>query len=213
MDLKWLEQLAHAGTAIGTGIVLWTQFGRPWLRRPRLALVFDPDRPGSRVITNITLNSDRQDYKAAFVRLDVIAELGRDTAEDVEVLVAGARRLGDGDGAELPLQGSALAWANVGLRTVEGEAEPRPIPPGVTRRVDAAHVWMVRPDKLQVDVRPEPTGEPNVVDAGVLELDLVLVARNVKPSRWRAQVSYDSDFAGEEFPQSLNLRLERLGHA
>jgi hypothetical protein len=168
----WLETVGILLTALFTlaAVVtaLWLQWLREDLRRPRLTMIFDPDRDDPFSVTFAP------GYEALWLRLRVVNEWpeptgGRlrqyltrqlqhgsalDTAEDVEVLLARVRRAPRSCQQGI-VPSRPLKWADVQQGTVS-------LASGVSRYVDIARIGAKPQTKngisLQALLRPQTKG-------------------------------------------------------
>jgi hypothetical protein len=142
--------------------------------------------------------------ESAWVRLLITNSPGRETAEDVEVLIEDLREIATREDvvpwASAPaLAGAALRWA----MKEEGVDEDRAhIAPGGQRLLDLASVHpgqdlseSERPLELLTAWRPSDKRQ-HLLSAEV-ELDLVVTARNADASRYVVRVSFDGTWDGD----------------
>ena len=165
-------------------------------RRPRLDLEFDGT--GVDQVLVPTLGGG----VAAYVRLRVTNEKGKDTADDVQVQVTERRpQVGS---ADAPPIGLPLIWSGT-----LPQATDAPVHPGFERYIDLLHVdWPAPADELAVAdkhtlpvpamlcVHPLPAGEQHVLKAGKYELVLEVVARNGDAARYTIKVEWDGVHRG-----------------
>lgn len=186
-----VDTWATVGVAIGTiGAVAYALFRDVVVtprRRPRLELRFD--RTGNdQVVVGTAAGFD-----AAYVRLRVANEPGKDTADEVVVMLTEVDAA-DEDGTRpvhLP-----LAWS--------GTSPPltvSAIHPGSARHVDLLHVDLAGDDagQLQLDLNPKPTGGQDRLEPGAYEIAIEIRGRNADALRYVVPVSWDgtwSDRAG-----------------
>jgi hypothetical protein len=196
-----VDTAATVAVAIGTlGAVAYALFRDLVVmprRRPRLQLQFG--RNGNDQIVVGTAEGS----EAARVRLRVTNQKGRDTADDVVVVVTELRRL-DSDTTEVRPIGLPLGWS--------GTMPPltvAPVHPGSGRHVDLLHVdWPGRDEleiaerwigrvPLELDVTPKPVGRQELLDAGAYELSVEVRARNADSISYVALVSWDGKWSGK----------------
>lgn len=164
-------------------------------RRPKLDLRFD--RGGN---DQVVVATD-EGFEAACVRLRVANQGGRDTADDVVVMVTGLRRV---EGSETRPIGLPLAWS--GSRPPLTVAS---VHPGSERHIDLLHVGWPAEDELeiahkwsentpaQLDLTPKPSGGLGVLEAGSYEIAVEVRARNADAIRYAIPVSWDGKWSGK----------------
>jgi hypothetical protein len=183
--------------AIGTiGAVAYALFRDLVLenrRRPKLELRFDA-AGSDRVVAARTADTD-----AAHVRLRMSNEPGKDTADDVVVIVTEVRRLEPRGEVETTLIGLPLAWW--GTSTQQAVAT---VHPGAERHLNLLHVDMPVGD-VELDVLPQPPGGQHLLGPGRFEVDLEVRARNADASRYTVRVEWEGAGAGEPWDR---LRVE-----
>lgn len=185
-------------TAVGTvGAVMVAVGLQAWLdwkqrtSRPELTLHFDAHMKTQE--TNPATGA-QMDY----LRLAVSNAEGKDTAEDVEVLVVEIQELatspaGSG-GRRVWLANPALGWAN--------SLDPLPrmtIPPGTTRYVDVGR-WLqlespVAELSFVLSVVPEPGSNRHILTPGRWRIRLAATIRNGDATFWDAEISYEETTA------------------
>lgn len=203
MDDGDLRTWATVFAAVGTvGALAYALFRDLWLadrRRPRLDLWFDGT--GADQVIVPTMGG----AAAAYVRLRVTNEKGKDTADDVQVLVTEIERQ-DASSQTTPI-GLPLAWSG-SLPT----ATNAPVHPGVERYIDLLHI--IEPaaedelgvvDKffedipVQLDVHPQPAGGQHLLDeAGKYVIRVEVLARNADAARYAVTVEWDGKWPGED---------------
>ena len=194
-----LDTWATVGVAIGTiGAVAYALFRDVVVtprRRPRLELRFD--RTGNDQIVVGTAEG----VDAAYVRLRVANGAGKDTADDVVVMLTEVDAA-DEDGARpvhLP-----LTWS--------GTSPPltvSAIHPGSARHVDLLHVDLAGEDagQLQLDLNPKPTGGQDRLEPGAYEIAIEIRGRNADALRYVVPVSWDGTWSDQAGPWD-HLRAE-----
>jgi len=178
--------------AIGTiGTVVYALFRDVFMtprRRPKLELRFDGSGSDQVVVGTA---GDR----AAHVRLRVANGLGKDTADDVVVLVTEVRRLEDATTlAEAVPIGLPLTWS--------GSSPPLTVAsvhPGSERHIDLMHIDLpVRDDEttaLQLDVTPKPAGGHDKLVSGMSEISVEVRARNADSISYVIPVDWDGKWS------------------
>jgi hypothetical protein len=149
--------------AIGTiGAVVYALFRDVFLiprRRPKLDLRFD------HVGNDQVIVGTAPGFEAAYVRLRVANRAGKDTADDVVVMVTEVRRVPDSEEATAEVRpiGLPLAWSGTSPPLTVASVHP-----GSQRHVDLLHVdWPARDEveiarkwsetvPLQLDLTPNP---------------------------------------------------------
>jgi hypothetical protein len=177
-------------------------------RRPRLDLEFDGT--GADQVVVPTLGGG----EAAYVRLRVANEKGKDTADEVQVQVT-ERRLQNGSDEPTPI-GLPLIWSGTYPPTTDA-----PVHPGFERYIDLLHVdWPLPADELAVAdkhtlpvpallcVHPHPAGEQHVLKAGKYELLVEVVARNGDAARYTVAVEWDGVWPGKREKMWQSLRVQ-----
>jgi hypothetical protein len=190
--------------AIGTiGTVVYALFRDVFMtprRRPKLELRFDGLGHDQVVVGTVG-------GKAAHIRLRVANGLGKDTADDVVVLVTEVSRLEDTTTlAEATPIGLPLTWS--GSRPPLTVAS---VHPGSERHVDLLHVDLpARDDEttaLQLDVTPKPAGGQDKLVAGKSEISVEVRARNADSISYVIPVYWDGKWSGKT-AMSDHLRVE-----
>lgn len=211
MDCESVRTGATVVAAIGTvGAVVYALYRDMFFanrRRPRLDLQFD-GTDADQVVVGTAGGGE-----AAYVRLRVTNERGKDSADDVQVLVT-EHRPQDGSAEATPI-GLPLIWAGSLPSATEGSVHP-----GVERYIDFLHVdWAAPADELDVAakytedvpaifaVHPMPAGGQHVLDAGKYEIRLEVVARNADAVRYTVAVEWDGKWPGKQkIWQSLRVQ-------
>jgi hypothetical protein len=178
-----VDTWATVAVAIGTiGAVAYALFRDLVVtprRRPKLELRFD--RGGNdQVVVETEAGSE-----AAYARLRVANRGGRDTADDVVVMVTELRRL---ENSETRPIGLPLAWS--GSRPPLTVAS---VHPGSERHVDLLHLSEAVP--VQLDLTPQPTGGRGVLEAGAYEISVEVRARNADAICYAVPVSWDGKWS------------------
>lgn len=193
-----VDTWATVAVAIGTvGTVVYALFRDVFVtprRRPKLELRFDPSGNDQVIVgTGGGLN-------AAQVRLRVANREGKDTADDVVVMVSEVRRLPNPETAmpEATPIGLPLTWS--------GSSPPLTVAsvhPGSERHIDLLHVDLPGPDgtdtarersatvPLHLDVTPKPAGGQDILEPGRYEISVEIRARNADATRFTIPASWD----------------------
>jgi len=192
-----VDTWATVAVAIGTiSAVLYALFRDLVVtprRRPRLELRFD--RTGN---DQVIVGTERG-VDAAYVRLRVANQPGRDTADDVVVLVTEVLSVGD---AETRPIGLPLAWSGSAPPLTVGSVHP-----GSERHVDLMHVDLPaaefdsaegRPERMdcRLDLASTPPGGRGVLEPGSFEISIEVRARNADAIRYGIRVSWDGKWSG-----------------
>ena len=197
-----VDTWATVAVAIGTiGTVVYALFRDVFMaprRRPKLELWFDGS--GSDQVVVETAEGD-----AASVRLRVVNGPGKDTADDVVVLVTEARRVEDG--ATI-----ANATPIVLPLTWSGSTPPLTVAsvhPGSERHIDLLHLDLPTGDELEVqrrwsetvplhlDVTPKPAGAQDQLVPGTFEISVEVRARNADAVGYVIPVDWDGRWSGK----------------
>jgi len=170
-------------------------------RRPNLDLLFD-QTGNDQVVVGST-----GDFDAAYVRLRVANAAGKDTADDVVLMVTEVQRLEDSDGAIAETKPIVLplTWSGSDPPSTMGSVHP-----GSERHIDLLHVdWPARDETeiarkwsettpMQLDLTPKPAGGREVLDLGSYEISVEIRARNADAIRYAITVSWDGKWSGAE---------------
>ena len=166
-------------------------------RRPKLDLLFD--RAGNdQVIVGTAGGSD-----AAYVRLRVADGPGKDTADDVVVMVTELRPADSEDARPIHLP---LTWSGTSPPLTVSAVHP-----GSARHVDLLHVDLAGDDPapLQLDLNPKPTGSRDLLAPGTYEISIEIRARNADALRYVVPVSWDGQ-RSDRAAMWNHLRVEPL---
>jgi hypothetical protein len=190
--------------AIGTiGAVVYALFRDVFLiprRRPKLDLRFDHVGNDQVIVATAT------GFEAAYVRLRVANGAGKDTADDVVVMVTEVRRLPDSQEATAEVRpiGLPLAWSGTSPPLTVSSVHP-----GSQRHVDLLHVdWPARDEveiarkwsetvPLQLDLTPKPAGGQDILQSGTYEISVEIRARNADVICYTVPVSWDGRWSGK----------------
>jgi hypothetical protein len=181
----WATVAVAIGTIGAVGYALFRDLVVTPRRRPKLELQFDP---GS---TDQVVVETAEGFDAPQVRLRVTNRTGKDTADDVVVMVTELRELDGSDDPEVRPVGLPLTWS--------GSSPPLSVAsvhPGSERHVDFLHVDRSAGDDaavapLRLDLTPRPTGSRDALDAGTYEISIEVRARNADAIRYAIPVSWD----------------------
>ena len=114
--------VAAVGTVSAVVFALWFQWWRARQRRPRLTLAFDDAADRANVEQVVDSPQQPELYRSHWIRPRVMNKRGRDSAEDVEVLLVGVNAHDDepGTSSEPPserlLEGLPLKWSEASPR-------------------------------------------------------------------------------------------------
>jgi hypothetical protein len=192
-----VDTWATVAVAIGTiGAVAYALFRDVVVtprRRPKLDLLFDT-AGNDQVIVGTAADRD-----AASVRLRVANRAGKDTADDVVVMLTEYRRVAESETAvvETTPLGLPLTWS--------GSSPPLTVAsvhPGSERHVDLLHIDSPASNgnetlPLHLDVTPKPPGSRDVLEPGAYEISVEIRARNADAIRYAIPVSWDGEWTGK----------------
>jgi hypothetical protein len=199
-----VDTWATVAVAIGTiGAVAYALFRDVVVtprRRPKLDLLFDPAGNDQVIV------GTERGFDAACVRLRVANRPGKDTADDVVVMVTDFRRLPDSETTDetRPI-GLPLTWS--------GSSPPLTVAsvhPGSHRHIDLLHVDCPAGDEndlarqwsgtvaAQLDLTPKPAGGRDALDSGSYEISVEVRARNADAVRYAVPVHWDGDWSGKD---------------
>ena len=196
----WATVFVAVGTVGAVAYALFRDLFVVPRRRPRLDLRFDATGNDQVVI------GTAGGFDAASVRLRVANGAGKDTADDVVVMVTEVRRL---EGSE---QTVAEAKTIVLPLTWSGSSPPLTVAsvhPGSERHIDLLHVdWPARdeieiarkwsePVPVQLDLTPKPAGAQDILYSGRYEVSVEVRARNADATRYVVPVSWDGKWSGK----------------
>lgn len=118
------------------------------------------------------------------VRLRVGNRPGKDTADDVVVIVTDLRRLDGPEHASPPsLVGLPLTWSGTSPSLTVASVHP-----GSERHVDLVHAGR---GELRLALNPQPTGSRDLLDSGTYEISIEIRARNADAIRYVIPLSWD----------------------
>lgn len=205
------EWLIAAGTIGAVVVALYVGVIRERLRRPSLSLHFaGPDEEDAVIVQSMSpmvTMPGSVPVETAYLRLRARNKEGRDTAEDVEVLVERVRelepRVGNPPAASPALGNWPLPWSLSDPTTTRLN-----IPPGVERHVDLAHVYRDAAatrgaTPLILDIRPEPVMGRHHLHFGKTEIRLVVSARNADSRRYIVVVAFDGRWGQDDIWRHL----------
>jgi hypothetical protein len=196
----WATVFVAIGTVGAVAYALFRDLVVVPRRRPRLDLRFDYTG-NDQVVVGTAAGFD-----AACVRLRVANGPGKDTADDVVVMVTEVRRLEDSEKAvaEAKPIGLPLTWS--------GSSPPLTVAsvhPGSERHVDLLHVdWPARDEieiarkwsesvPVQLDLTPKPAGGQDILDPGTYEISVEVRARNADAACYAISVVWDGKWSGK----------------
>jgi hypothetical protein len=186
-----VDTWATVAVAIGTvGTVVYALFRDVFVmprRRPSLELRFEPAGNDQVVVRTA------EGTEIASARLRVVNGKGKDTADDVVVMVTELRRLADSDNAvsESRPIGVPLTWSGTNPPLTVASVHP-----GSQRHIDLLHVT---PSTAQLGVSPKPAGGQDVLEPGAYEISAEIRARNADAKAYVIPVALDGsspDIAG-----------------
>jgi hypothetical protein len=190
--------------AIGTiGTVVYALFRDAVMaprRRPKLELRFDGSGRDRVVVATAG-------GRAAHIRLRVANGTGKDTADDVVVLVTEVRRLEDTTTTvEATPIGLPLVWS--------GSSPPLTVAsvhPGSERHIDFVHIDLPAQNgetpALQLDVSPKPASGHDKLVSGKSEISVEIRARNADSICYVIAVDWDGE-SSDKTAMWDHLRVE-----
>ena len=190
-----VDTWATVAVAIGTiGAVAYALFRDLVVtprRRPKLDLRFE-STGNDQVVVGTAAGSD-----AAHVRLRVANREGKDTADDVVVIVTEVRRHEQTMAEAKPI-GLPLTWSSTSPPLTVSSVHP-----GSQRHIDLVHVdWPAGAETqttpLQLDLTPKPAGGQDILDPGTYEITVEIRARNADAICYAVLVSWDGEWSGKE---------------
>jgi hypothetical protein len=167
-------------------------------RRPRLDLVFDQTGNDEVVVGTAA------GFESAYLRLRVTNGKGKDTADDVVVMVTEVRRLEESGDATVRPIGVPLTWSGSSAPQAMGSVHP-----GSGRHIDLLHVdWPARDEidiarkwteaaPVQLDLTPKPADGRELLYPGTYEISVEVRARNADAIRYAIPVSWDGKWSGK----------------
>jgi hypothetical protein len=209
----WATIFVAIGTVGAVAYALFRDLVVVPRRRPKLDLRFDQNG-NDRVVIGTAGGAD-----AAYVRLRVANGAGKDTADDVVVMVTEVRRMKDSAkeiGETKPI-GRPLTWSGSNPPLTVASVHP-----GSERHVDLLHVdWPGRDETdierkwsgtapLQLDLTPKPAGGQDVLESGAYEISVEVRARNADAIRYAISVDWDGKWSGKAAMWD-HLRIEPPG--
>jgi len=187
-----VDTWATVAVAIGTiGTVVYALFRDVFIyprRRPKLELRFDGSARDRLLV-------ETGGGHAAHVRLRVANGAGKDTADDVVVLVTEVLQIEDTTIAEATPIGLPLTWS--------GSSPPLTVAsvhPGSERHIDLLHIDLPGPGEtvgIQLDLSPKPAGGQDNLASGKLEISIEVRARNADAIGYVIPVDWDGRWSGE----------------
>jgi hypothetical protein len=194
------EWMIAVGTVGATIVAVYVGVLRERWRRPKLSLEYGGPSSGDAVETR------KDEWAGAYVRLRVMAAKRRSAAEDVEVMVLGARELEPREGCQrasgnIAIDGQLLNWSNT-------ESTRMTIPSDTHRHLDLLHIK--KPEAASgtasawISVQPGYDDGREQTKSGRFELELAVSARNANARRFKVVVGYDGGW-GENPWQHLKV--------
>ena len=196
----WATVAVAIGTIGAVGYALFRDLIVTPRRRPKLDLRFDATGNDQVVV------GTAGGFEAACVRLRVTNRGGRDTADDVVVMVSESRLLAGSEEttAEVTPIELPLTWSGSDPPLTVASVHP-----GSERHVDLLHVdWPGRDETdiarewtdavpLQLDLAPKPAGGQDVLRSGKYEIAVEVRARNADAIRYAIPVAWDGEWSGK----------------
>lgn len=224
-DVHWTTYPAAFGGIAAAVAAVGIALSGNWRNRrarPQLRLVYDQS---TRDFAAGVVHG-RQHWIRLRVENKRAGRAGRRSADDVEVLVAGAAH---DDGSDLTqLEGCRFKWSNV--QDQEGSGLTRlTIPPGVARRFDLLSIYMPRVSDgaggqvdagedgtegalAQLQLEPIPADASARLASGKLTLTLALTARDTDATNYQVDIDYDGKWwSAEALPEHLAVGVSRVG--
>jgi hypothetical protein len=199
-----VDTWATVFVAIGTvGAVAYALFRDLFVvprRRPKLDIRFD--HTGNDQVVVGTAGG----FEAAYVRLRVTNGTGKDTADDVVVMVTEVRRLEDSENATAEVRPIVvpLTWSGSNPPLAMGSVHP-----GSGRHIDLLHVdWPARDETdiarkwreaapVLLDLTPKPADGREILHSGTYEISVEVRARNADAIRYTIPVNWDGKWSGK----------------
>jgi hypothetical protein len=205
----WATVFVAIGTVGAVAYALFRDLVVVPRRRPKLELRFDRDGTDQVVV------EASDDVDAATVRLRVANGAGKDTADDVVVMVTEVRRLEEGeDGlAEVRPLGLPLTWSGSNPPLTVASVHP-----GSERHVGLLHVDLPAPDRpelaqswpdtvpARLDVSPKPARDRELLQPAAYEISVEVRARNADAVCYLIPVRWDGEWSTELWE---HLRVEQ----
>jgi hypothetical protein len=188
------EWLVAFGTIGATFVAVYVGVLRERWRRPKLSLEYGGPSNGDAVEAH-----GENRWVGAYVRLRVTAAKRRYAAEDVEVMVLGARELEAREGnppasGGIAIDGQLLGWSNT-------ESTRMTIPSDTHRHLDLLHIIKAETASgaapAWIAVRPVYNDGRNSTKSGTFELELAVSARNANARRYRVVAHYDGGWGDD----------------
>jgi len=177
----WATVAVAIGTVGAVGYALFRDLIVTPRRRPKLELRFDGTTLNDQVIVKTAAG-----HEAACVRLRVVNRPGRDTADDVVVMVTGLERLDGADGSVARPVSLPLTWSGSNPPFTVASVHP-----GSERHVDLLHVDLDETAPARLDVSPKPAGDEDCLEPGTYVVSVEIRARNADAGRYAIPVSWD----------------------
>jgi hypothetical protein len=196
----WATVFVAIGTVGAVAYALFRDLVVVPRRRPRLDLRFDAT--GNDQVAVGTAGG----FDAAYVRLRVTNGAGKDTADDVVVMVTEVRRL---EGSEKTM----VEARPIGLPLIWSGSSPpltvASVHPASERHIDLLHVDWPAQDELDIarkwtgtvpaelDLTPQPTGAQHILNSGAYEIAVEVRARNADAARYAIAIDWDGEWSGK----------------
>jgi hypothetical protein len=192
--------VAAVGTVSAVVFALWFQWWRTRQRRPELTLEFNDDADRANVEQLVDSPQQPKTYRSHWIRPRVMNKRGRNSAEDVEVLLVGVKAHDDEPGSLLEppserlLEGLPLKWSEL-------ESTKASLPPGTARRFDLLHVDNMTVEAsgekveggapIRFDVYPTPKAKYHRAFGRKYEVIIAVTARDTDASFYSTVIAYD----------------------
>jgi hypothetical protein len=216
--VEWMTAAGTVGAVVvAVGLQGWQSF-RARRRRPSLSLSFDNERDRVDVPPQRPASPMQQPdfYVSHWVRPQVRNDRGRNSGEDVEVILVRVRAQSDGSvpsravADERLLEGSRLKWSEVKAATVS-------LPPGVARHFDLVHVdnMIVEADgddlegrsPIRFDVHPVPAAKYYRAFKQRYEVTVAVTARDTDAILYSTVIEYDQQRRDDPAAMRQELRV------
>jgi hypothetical protein len=219
-SVHWIDYIAAFGTVAASmtalAIAFWAR-SREDRQRPVLRLEYDDGKGDDLIVGFVAI-----DHEQHWLRMRVINEWGRRSADDVEVLVVRLVRKGSSDGRSI--NGYSLPWSNQS-DAASGERTRITIPPGVARHFDllsivepetpnGGGVWIrgtAPPGEVnapaELAIRPTPLDGRHRLGAGTYTIILAVTARDTDAVYYAIDISFDGLWwSGDAIRTALDVK-------
>jgi hypothetical protein len=192
--------VAAVGTVSAVVFALWFQWWRARQRRPQLTMEFDDDADRANVEQQADSPQEPKTYRSHWIRPRVMNKRGKDSAEDVEVLLVGVKALDHEPGTSLEppserlLEGLPLRWSELNSTKAS-------LPPGTTRRFDLLHVDNMTMEAsgekveggapIRFDVYPTPRAKYHRAFGRKYKVIIAVTARDTDAAFYGTVIAYD----------------------